>query len=237
MVNVMAKSSMIRKLYKYRFEFFFFSLLGVLFGSLIFPLALFEKVVMPIILLINVITGILLISKKKKLAMFFALLLTVVLGVYGTEVVSRPKDINTIRFLQFGTYFLFYVIVTIEIIRQVWNTQKVNKNVIFGLMSGYIALGLVAFFIFLTIEIATPGSFGGILLDSVSIAEKTDTLLYYSYITLLTIGYGEVIPITPTAQKAAILTGLMGQFYIVIITAVVVEKYIRHSVKNEIKNE
>ncbi len=85
---------------------------------------------------------------------------------------------------------------------------------------------------FLTVEISNPGSFGGILLDVVSIDQKIDSLLYYAYITLLTIGYGEIIPLTPIAQKASILTGLMGQFYIVIITAVVVEKYIRHSVKN-----
>ena len=56
-----------------------------------------------------------------------------------------------------------------------------------------------------------------------------DSLLYYSYITLLTIGYGEIFPISPVAQKAAILIGLVGQFYFVIITAVVVEKYIRNS--------
>ncbi|NAS32027.1 hypothetical protein GTQ40_13660 [Flavobacteriaceae bacterium R38] len=58
-----------------------------------------------------------------------------------------------------------------------------------------------------------------------------DSLIYYSYITLLTIGYGEIVPVTPVAQKAAILVGLIGQFYIVIITAVVVEKYIKHSKK------
>ena len=70
----------------------------------------------------------------------------------------------------------------------------------------------------------------GLLIDDVSdAAAKVDSLIYYSYITLLTIGYGEIYPVTSVAQKAAILVGLMGQFYLVIITAVVVEKYIRHS--------
>ena len=85
---------------------------------------------------------------------------------------------------------------------------------------------------FTSIELFNPGSFGGKLLDISSLDTKIDSLLYYSYITLLTIGYGEIIPLTPMAQKASILTGLMGQFYIVIITAVVVEKYIRHSEKH-----
>ena len=59
----------------------------------------------------------------------------------------------------------------------------------------------------------------------------SEALLYYAYITLLTIGYGEIIPAIPIAQKAAMLVGLMGQFYLVILTAGVVEKYIRHSAK------
>jgi hypothetical protein len=48
----------------------------------------------------------------------------------------------------------------------------------------------------------------------------------------MTIGYGEILPATATAQKAAILVGLMGQFYLVIITAVVVGKYMKYANKN-----
>jgi hypothetical protein len=47
----------------------------------------------------------------------------------------------------------------------------------------------------------------------------------------LTIGYGEIVPATPVAQKAAILTGLMGQFYLVIVTAIVVGKYLINTEK------
>ena len=52
-----------------------------------------------------------------------------------------------------------------------------------------------------------------------------DRLMYFSYITLMTIGYGEIIPLTTLAQKAIILIGLIGQFYLVILTAFVVGKY------------
>ena len=52
-----------------------------------------------------------------------------------------------------------------------------------------------------------------------------DRLMYFSYIILMTIGYGEIIPLTTLAQKAIILIGLIGQFYLVILTAFVVGKY------------
>ena len=45
----------------------------------------------------------------------------------------------------------------------------------------------------------------------------------------MTIGYGDISPVTVMAQKATVLFGMIGQFYLVIITAVVIEKYIRHT--------
>ncbi|WP_420551933.1 ion channel [Tenacibaculum aiptasiae] len=220
-----------KTLYEHRFETFFFSLLAILFGSLLFPVQFFQEKLMPILFLINIAAGIILISKKKKLFWFFVSLFTLLLFVLGLSMIQNTTT-DSYMYVRLGFYFLFYTTVTIAIIKQVWNAKNVNKNVIIGLMSGYISLGLIAFLMFLSVEISNPGSFGGILLEVVSIDEKIDSLLYYAYITLLTIGYGEIIPLTPIAQKASILTGLMGQFYIVIITAVVVEKYIRHSVKN-----
>ena len=98
-----------------------------------------------------------------------------------------------------------------------------GKNVILGLISGYISLGLLSFFICLSIEIIYPNSFSG--LTQVN-QDMSDSLMYYSYITLMSIGYGDILPITPIAQKAAIFIGLIGQFYLVILTAIVVGKYI-----------
>jgi len=219
---------MLQKLYPYRFELFFFSQIAILFGSLVFPVVLFEEVLMPALFLFNIGAGIVLISQKKKLMWLFIVLFAVALVVFGGSMIRRTRA-DSYQFIRMGIYFVFYVTVTLEIIKQVWRAEFVNKNVIIGLMSGYVSLGLIAFFMFLSIEMANPGSFEGVLMASENFVRRMDSLLYYSYITMLTIGYGEIIPVTPVAQKAAVLTGLAGQFYIVIITAVIVEKYIRHS--------
>lgn len=221
---------MMKNLYQNRFEIFLSTLLSILFGSLIIPAEIFEATIMPLLFLLNIISGILLISKRKKATWFFIILFLAALFLFGTSL-FRTSDINDYLFLRLGIYFLFYTIVTINIITQVWRSKNVNKNVIIGLMSGYICLGLIGFFLFLSIELWNPESFKGLLIAGDNINAKMDALLYYSFITMMSIGYGEIIPITPVAQKAAILTGLMGQFYIVIITAVVVEKYIKHSSK------
>ncbi|WP_282043616.1 ion channel [Winogradskyella flava] len=212
---------MLEKLFPYRFEIFFFSQIAILFGSLVVPALIFETYLSPVLFLINLFAGIILLSKQKKIMWFLVALLVNSTILLGSELIdtTNEKLVGPIKML---TYFLFYIVVTIEIIKQVWQANKVNKNVIFGLVSGYISLGLIGFFICLSIEIVYPNSFSG-LIESISI---TENLMYYSYITLLTIGYGDILPVSALAHKAAILIGLMGQIYLVVITAIVVGKYI-----------
>ena len=81
-------------------------------------------------------------------------------------------------------YFLFHIIVTWNIIQQVWKAKKVGKNVIIGLISGYISLGFLAFFLFMSIELIDPGSFQGPLLKAENFDIRMDGIMYYAYITL-----------------------------------------------------
>ncbi len=226
-------SSFIEKLYKNRFELFLATQLAILFGSLFFPADLFEYRIQPVLFLLNIAAGISLMSKSKKLLWFFTILFVASLVIFGFDMTSREEENMDTILIRLSIYFLFYFVVTINIIKQVWHSKKVNKNVMIGLMSGYISLGFLAFCLFMSIELVNPGAFQGMLLENELFRFRADAIMYYSYITLLTIGYGEIVPVIPIAQKAAILVGLVGQFYLVIITAVVIEKYIRHSHKLE----
>lgn len=227
----MSRKAIYTKLHDHRFELFFGSLTLILFSSLIVPAEFHQRVLSDALFLLNILTSFLLISGKKRLFWFFVSLFALSLFVFDSNPLLRPHWESGVKYLELILFFLFYVTVTVQVIIQVLVAPEVNKNVIMGLMSGYISLGLVAFFIFLSIETATPGSFNGLLMEVQSIQAQIDSLIYYSYITLMTIGYGEIYPVTPVAQKAAVFVGLMGQFYLVIITAVVVEKYLRQSKK------
>lgn len=221
---------MFEKLYPYRFELFLSTQLSVLFGSLVIPISWFENWIMPILLIFNLFYGVLLVSKKKMVSRFLSILLiiTLLVVVFGFFNIESNESLN---YVKLGSYFLFYAVVTIEIIKQVWKAKVVSKNVILGLISGYISLGLIGFFLCMTIEIVYPNSFSG-LVDPVGDAkDMTEQLMYFAYITLMTIGYGDILPISPIAQKATIFIGLIGQIYLVILTAIVVGKYINHSNK------
>lgn len=216
---------MLSKLFPYRFEVLFFSQIIVLFGSLLFPSELYEEYLSPIFFILNLLAGILLFSDNKKKMLFVIILLVVAILSFGVDI-SEIKNKDAFSFMHLGTFFLFYVLLTIELVRQVWSAKEVGKNVILGLISGYMALGLLGFFICMTIEMASPGSFGGLMEVTLDGNARAEELIYYSYITLMTIGYGEIIPVTSIARKASILIGLMGQIYLVVLTAIIVGKYI-----------
>ena len=137
---------------------------------------------------------------------------------------SSERPTHLVKGLKIFPFFLFFLLLVIELVSQIWSAKVIGKNVIIGIISGYIALGFIAFFICLSIETFYPGSYNGIpVVEGVS---STEDLMYYSYITLMTIGYGEIVPETMLAKKAAVLIGLMGQFYLVILTAIIVGKYV-----------
>ena len=215
---------MLSKIYPYRFEMFFLSQLAILFGSLVVPAQFFESFLAPILFQLNIFSGIILLSKKRKLMWFLVALLVIVGVIYGITKTSSDSQ-KSISIIQMGAYFLFYLIITRELIYQVWKAKKVNRKVILGLISGYVSLGLIGFFICLSIEISYPGSFTNLMVVGQT-QDISERLMYFSYITLLTIGYGDIHPITVLAQKASILIGLMGQFYLVILTALIVGKYL-----------
>ncbi|WP_223034016.1 ion channel [Hanstruepera marina] len=219
----------LKKLFKYRFELFFYSLITILFGSLIFPKQVLTAVVLPLLFVINIASGLVIFKKRKKQTLVVIGMLVLVSFVFFYRLISK-SDERILEYIRFFVYFGFYALVTVEIISQVWNAKTVNKPVIYGLMSGYISLGLIGFFIFCCIEMINPGSFSGLKELGMTPA-NVDDLMYFSYITLMTIGYGDIAPVSDIAQKGSIFLSMMGQFYLVIVTAVVIEKYIKHTQK------
>ncbi len=221
---------MFNKVYKYRFEIFFLSILSILFGGILFPESFFDKVLTPMFYLINIAAGIILISKNKKLFLFFIMLLSGVILI-NILLFFVKTEIENYELIRLAIYFVFYLIVTYELMKQVWQATVISKNVIIGVMCGYFCLGLIGLFMFITIEMLHPGSFNGINMVEGEIDQES--LLYFSYVTLLSIGYGEITPITVLARKASLLTGFLGQFYMVILTAVIVGKYINQAEKEK----
>lgn len=106
------------------------------------------------------------------------------------------------------------------IVRSLFNSRCLTFDSIFGAVCGYLFLGLAWSMSYLMIETFQPGSFRiSELLCTPGEQSRSYVLIYYSFVTLTTVGYGDVTPISPTTRTLAWIEALTGQFYLAIIVA------------------
>lgn len=122
-------------------------------------------------------------------------------------------------------FILFYGFTAITLLRHVISSKKVDSEIIFGAICAYLLIGFMWGGIYLLVENIYPGSF---YIDSAhNIDNKLNyaDFLYFSFVTLATLGYGDISPITPLARNISIMEGIIGVFYLAILVARLVGLY------------
>lgn len=98
-----------------------------------------------------------------------------------------------------------------------------------GAIAVYLMLGLIWAFAYSLVELQVPGSFQ---LPAAAAANGTTgmrSFVYFSFVTLTTLGYGDVIPLSSGARTLATLEALAGQLYLAVLVARLVALQIAHS--------
>lgn len=120
-------------------------------------------------------------------------------------------------------YVIYYSGILVENLRQITRRGKINLSLVFGSLSGYLLLLVVAQFSFLLLEFLQPGSFGG--LHGTQIPDVYRQLSYFSMITIATVGYGDVVPLSDSARLLAAFFSISGQFYMVTLVGIIISKF------------
>lgn len=100
---------------------------------------------------------------------------------------------------------------------QVLFTGTINGHKIVGAVCIYILLGLIWALLYLLIAEAVPGAFNG--LQQAPWYNNFSILSYYSFVTLTTLGYGDVTPLLPIPRFLAYMEAIVGVLYIAILVA------------------
>jgi hypothetical protein len=114
------------------------------------------------------------------------------------------------------------------LLAHVLKSERVNKEKIFAALSAYLLIGFIWALLFGIVEFLLPGSFR---LTGDQVADQ-GVRVYYSFVTLTTLGYGDIVPITGVARSLAVLEALIGQLYLTVLVARLVGLYIAYSSKN-----
>jgi len=171
-----------------------------------------------ILILQNMLFSLLLFWQKHKLQILIAGVL-IIIGTFSRIYFQIYPGWAGYLFLI--VYMIYFLLVSFRIYIDLMFQKELGIETISAAFSGFILLGTVFSIIFITM--GSNGAFKG---PGGSISNSD--YLYFSFVTLLTIGYGDITPVNEISKKVIILLGLIGHFYTVFIVGIVIGKFINN---------
>ena len=118
---------------------------------------------------------------------------------------------------------LFYGFIIFELLRYIIRCKIVDSSILSASACVYLLLGLFWCYVYALLDYYFPGSILPIV--EIDIFDNFSRYLYFSFVTLTTLGYGDITPSTKVAQNWVVLEAIIGQFYLTVLVARLVGLY------------
>jgi hypothetical protein len=124
----------------------------------------------------------------------------------------------------------------------------ISAKVISGAVAGYLLLGITGGLFFSVLETVAPGSFVSTARDHQTLALEVfaanpsdvstwmldlSRIYYFAFVSLTTVGYGDIVPTTPTAQMASVALSISGPLYLALVMGLLISRYTIQSENQE----
>jgi hypothetical protein len=113
--------------------------------------------------------------------------------------------------------FIYFTSAFLLAVKHVLFEGDIDENKIIGSLSLYLLIGLIWSVIYLFLLITDPSSFSGV--EITNWQESFSRVAYYSFVTLTTLGYGDILPTNHIAEFFVYLEAVFGVFYMAIIVS------------------
>jgi hypothetical protein len=162
---------------------------------------------------------------------------------------SRDLAFTGVPVLLATTAFIFWSLK--RLLTCLAQETQIRMDVLGGAVAGYLLLGISGGLLFGALEALAPGSFidqadggrelllAGLGADSsaLRIWELDFTRIhYFAFVSLTTVGYGDIIPALPPAQMVSVLLSISGPLYLAIVMGLLISRYTLQSEKQEIRD-
>ena len=110
-----------------------------------------------------------------------------------------------------------------NILIQIYKTHHVTEDTIFGSVSVYLLIGLIWAEIYSALYTIDPSAFTSRAGEVIHLVPQD--FIYYSFTTITTLGFGDIVPSIQTAQSFSIIESVTGIFYVAILISRLVGMY------------
>jgi voltage-gated potassium channel len=190
-----------------------------------------SQVLINLTLMVTIFTAVWSMERGRKSYFKWKVGMSVIIG--GLMIGDSIIESNVLAMTQLLATFSFLCLTVYMASRQILFTGAIDRNKIIGAICIYMLLGLAWGFAYLIAEAFFPGSFRG--LDSQLWQNNLEQLLYYSMVTLTTLGYGDITPIQPVARFLAYMEAITGIFYTTVLVASLIGVRLAHASDEDAK--
>jgi hypothetical protein len=155
-------------------------------------------------------------------------------GAYwtGSQVLIVVSKLLDIAFILIASGFILKI---------VFRAREITVETIAGAICVYLFIGIFWADVYALVEIANPGSFS-LLKDGAQetmqvVTQRASQFNYFSFVTLSTLGYGDITPLTRPAQGLATMEAILGQLFLAVLIARLVGQVIVRQEEEEQEKE
>ena len=192
-----------------RYSILFYSLLLILVAVPILNMFKYGVVLIDSLLAANLLAAIMPVNLGKNRPVLLAVMIVLWL--------SRPLtlwlDHRTLSLITFGIWTLIGLAAAAAALRYAFRARTVDAEHVYAALSAYLLAGLYFGLLYWVLEQLTSGAF------TTSGNFSRPTAIYFSFVTLATLGYGDIVPRTDIARSLAVVEAVGGQLFLVVLVA------------------
>lgn len=122
---------------------------------------------------------------------------------------------KTAYVIHFTFNILFLSLINFSVIHAITKHREITADTLFGAICAYLLIGFIWSFVYLLIATIDPSSFS-IHMDHDPVRARIDHFIYYSFVTLTTVGYGDILAMKSVARTFSWLEAVIGQVYLAV---------------------
>src|SRR5438093_3531374 len=196
-------------------------------GLLFFSLPFVEEIkggdiIVSILLSVVLISAVLAVANRRRT--FVVAVLLAIPAVVGRWINHfRPDLLPPAIFLVAGLVLVAFVVA--NLLRFILRAPSVNAEVLCASISAYLMLGLIWTMAYWLVDQLTPGAFAFNTTTGTKESMEGFNAFYFSFVTLSTVGYGDITPVSKVARMLAATEAMTGLLYVAVLIARLVGLY------------